>query len=73
MLPGDILPSLCAPAWTAGEVVDFNSANLKGVYAAIVFYEGDFNLVSLSELQGLAGALKETDCRLVAVSTSQII
>ena len=37
-----------------------------------VFYEGDFSLMALSELQGLADALKWTNCRLVAVSTDSV-
>ena len=37
-----------------------------------VILQGDFSLVSVSELRGLAAALEGTDCNLVAVSTDSV-
>ena len=86
MQPGDLVPTFRGLACLAGEVLDFDSTTLNGLYTVLVFYEvlkvishlilfscvqGDFLLASTSFLRALATTL-EGHCYLVAVSTDPV-
>ena len=86
MQPGDLVPTFRGLACLAGEVLDFDSTTLNGLYTVLVFYEvlkviyrliwfscvqGDFLPVSTSFLRALA-SFKLTSFNLVAVSTDSV-
>ena len=39
MQPGDLVPTFRGLACLAGEVLDFDSTSLNGLYTVLVFYE----------------------------------
>ena len=39
MQPGDLVPNFTGLAYLAGQIEDFDSATLNGLYTVLVFYE----------------------------------
>ena len=39
MQPGDLVPAFTGLAWQAGQIQDFDSNTLNGLYTVLVFYE----------------------------------
>jgi len=72
MQPGELVPTFTGLVCLAGQIEDFDSTTLNGLYMVLVFYEGDFLPVSASFLRALASSLEGDDCRLVAISTDSV-